>query len=86
VLVVTQIRQLEIAGFKPTRNPVAKERNSGCDIVADALQRLGEGMVTYNAIEKIWKRRNTATPPALIAALVAEGLAKILDEQSQPSD
>lgn len=37
MLVLNQIRQLEAAGFKPTRNSEAKKRNSGCDIVAEAM-------------------------------------------------
>ena len=76
MLIVGQIKRLQQAGINPTRDPYKKDRNSGCDLVADAISRVpGRGM-SYAAVERVWKRRNSLPVPRhlgaqLLSAIIA---------------
>jgi hypothetical protein len=72
-LIAGQIRELTNVGFKPTRNDATSGRNSGCDIVVDALKHNGLSM-SYPAVEAIWKKAQRSPRLDQIAALLIEGL------------
>ena len=60
ILIASQVQQLEVVGFRPTRNSGAKRDRSGCDVVATATHRLdGHRAMTYVAVEGVWKRRGS---------------------------
>lgn len=85
MLIISQIEQLEHAGFKPTRN---KQRNvdseaheSGCDIVADSLSSLGQGM-SYAAVERVWKNREKQPRLDILATLITHAILSIATDPS----
>ncbi|UYV37392.1 hypothetical protein N4R57_21020 [Rhodobacteraceae bacterium D3-12] len=84
MLIVSQIKQLEQIGFRPTRNDASTHQNSGCDIVADALQSLGKGM-SYSAVERVWKERDKLPQPKYIADLLIE-FPSLFAEKKNTSD
>ena len=87
MLLVSQVRQLRIAGFKPTRNEVTSSHTSGCDIVAEAMTEIGHTM-TYAAVEAVWKKRDTIIPrPKLLVALLQKSVLGALPSQiDNPSE
>ncbi|TCP41350.1 hypothetical protein EV662_10596 [Rhodovulum marinum] len=84
MLIVSQIRQLDVAGFKPMRNEATSARTSGCDIVADVMTDLGNPM-TYSAVEAVWKNRDKAPQPKFLADLLVEGVLRKLPDQGEPT-
>ncbi len=47
------VAQLELLGFKPTRNDESKHRDSGCDIVAEVMAELRFAPASFKEIKKI---------------------------------
>lgn len=82
-LLTGQIRELQNLGFKPTRSEATSDRNSGCDIVVDALQNNGLAM-SYAAIEAIWKKAKNKPDLSLLAALWTEDISA--KPSKMPSD
>jgi hypothetical protein len=63
--IVTLVGSLSSAGFAPTRNRAAQDKDgppSGCSIVAEALTRVGRSM-TERAVEEVWADRDKYVPP-----------------------
>lgn len=77
MLIISQIKQLERAGFAPTRNiqrgPHSDAHASGCDIVAAALSRAGHA-ISYEAVERIWKKREEQPQAEYIRDLIFEAI------------
>lgn len=48
---------LKTTGIKPTRSKNSVNVQSGCDIVANALQRSGQAWATPDAIRNAWEKR-----------------------------
>lgn len=83
---VSQLRQLEQLNFKPTRSEKkSKFFISGCDIVAGAMKDVGHAM-SYSTVETIWKNRNTAPAPNILASMLKQAiLADIQDKKEMSS-
>jgi len=71
MIVATQVQQLAKAGISPTRNAANYSAVSGCDIVADALNELGES-ISYSAVERIWSNRQKRPEPRFFAELMTQ--------------
>lgn len=73
MLIVSQLKELNRAGFGPTRNAQRSSDSltgsSGCDIVAVALGRIGHAM-SYEAVERVWKKRDKQPKPEHFAKLL----------------
>ena len=85
MLIISQIEQLEHAGFKPTRNKQqnvdSEAHESGCDIVADSLSSLGQGM-SYAAVERVWKNREKQPRLDILATLITHAILSIASDPS----
>lgn len=53
-MVVDLVSQLVDLGMKPTKNDTAEHSNTACDVVADALTKLGKQPSSYLRVKKIW--------------------------------
>lgn len=87
MLIVSQIEQLQMAGFKPMRNMQRSVNGttvpSGCDIVAEALASVGRAMMTYQAVALVWKKRKEQPKPEYLAELMTQAtLGRYLDTKS----
>jgi hypothetical protein len=78
-LIVGQIRELQNFGFNPTRNEATLSRNSGCDIIVDAMKNSGLAM-SYAAVEAIWKKAGNLPDMSQIAILFFEAISAQLSK------
>ena len=73
-LIVEQIRELQNVGFNPTRNEATLDRNSGCDIIVDAMKNSGLA-ISYAAVAAIWKKAGNFSDMSQIATLYFESIS-----------
>lgn len=78
-LIISQITQLELVGFAPMRSRDTPSKNSGCDIVADALETEKRTM-DYSAIEAVWKKRARMQVVNAILQLLGDALLNALSK------
>jgi hypothetical protein len=74
MILISQIHELEKLGFSPTRG--AKKNGvytSGCDIVAAAVSGVCQ-IMTYEAIEAVWKSRSVLIKPEILALMLQEAI------------
>jgi hypothetical protein len=60
VSIVGAVYRLQLLGFRPTRNRATRDKEageSGCSIIAQALERMGFTM-DESAVEKVWEQRS----------------------------
>jgi hypothetical protein len=83
MVVISQIQQLELLKFEPTRGEKKnKALNSGCDIVSRAMADVGRAL-SYSAIESIWKNRNKLPTPHAIAGMLVQAIKGVTDSKSE---
>jgi hypothetical protein len=74
MVVISQIQQLELLKFNPTRGEKKnKAFNSGCDIVSRAMADVGRAL-GYGAVESIWKKRDKLPAPQTLASMIVQAL------------
>jgi len=70
MVVISQIQQLELLKFNPTRGEKKnKAFNSGCDIVSRAMADVGRAL-SSGAAESIWKKRDKLPTPQTLANMI----------------
>lgn len=78
-LIAGQVRELTKVGFKPTRSSTVEYDQSGCGIVANATHRVKINPthrvkigMTYQAVERVWKRRDLPVPGNAVKEFIEE--------------
>lgn len=59
--IVSMIKILQRHGRDPTRNDASSHKNSGCDVVREAMRRVGHA-TSYKTIETVWTDRHRLDP------------------------